>query len=1091
VTAPGTTPDPPDGLRALLIRTEAYRALAPAAEPGAATRAAGGVSPCGAALLASCLLGEGRRSRALLVAASQEEAEDIFAACRTFAPRGVGVAFFPSSERRGTEEADPATASARLNVCRLLAERAEPVLAVAPVQAVVEEVPAPETLRGAARRLHRGQRLDPEELLGALGSFGFKRLVQVERPGDCARRGGIVDVFPFGRPRPLRLEFDGDELASLREFDPATQRSAEEIEAVTVAFTAVATGRVLPEPDRSLFAYVGDDCLVGFLEEPELREKAAQIGLHAGLSRGTAERRTEALFRLNRLKLARLPAPGACAVFPFTRRPPLGDSLEATCALLRGHLTLGGEYFLFGPSEGDRDRVVAILRDKEVAGTGRLHVGSGDVREGFMVSDRAAVISTREILGRTQVRRSGPLKGFSRPGRGFFSIQPGDLVVHVSHGIGRFLETRWIEQNGLRREFLVLEYRDGVKLFVPVAKADLVARYVGSGEAEPRLDKLTGTSWLKRCKAVERAVHDMASELIEIQAQRRERPGFAFPEDDEWQRQLEASFPFEETPDQAEALRALKADMTGDRCMDRLLCGDVGYGKTEIAIRAAFKAVCAGKQVAVLVPTTVLAEQHYETFGDRLSAYPVTIEVLSRFRTRQEQKEVVRRLGEKAVDIVIGTHRLLSKDIEFHDLGLVIIDEEQRFGVAHKERFKRLRATVDVLTMTATPIPRTLHMALLGLRDISNLTTPPEGRAPVRTEVCRFSPQAVRESILRELDRDGQVYFVHNRVRSLRRVKDRLEGIVPEARVAMAHGQMPERELSRTMQRFLRREIDVLVTTTIIESGLDIPNVNTIFVTDADRYGLADLHQLRGRVGRYRHQAYAFFVLPEGRPVGRDGEKRLRSIETYSDLGAGFQLALKDLELRGAGNILGAEQSGHIAQVGYDMYCRLLSRTVAALRKEARPRARADVELNLRLAAHLPEDYVPAGLDRLELYRRIGSTPSEEALDETEAELRDRFGPLPEPARTVLDVQRLRLRLGILGVRSVGREGGRPAVAFRAAAASELVDMSPVPMRPVDGTLYVVERRAAGDREALEILLAWSEGLLGRVERKERLVGAS
>ena len=399
------------------------------------------------------------------------------------------------------------------------------------------------------------------------------------------------------------------------------------------------------------------------------------------------------------------------------------------------------------------------------------------------------------------------------------------------------------------------------------------------------------------------------------------------PPDDEWQRQLEATFPFDETPDQLDAVKLVKADMESSRCMDRLLCGDVGYGKTEVAIRAAFKAVCGATQVAVLVPTTVLAEQHYETFRDRLSGFPVSIAVLSRFRTKKEQDEIVAGLKAGRIDIVIGTHRLLSADVAFANLGLVIIDEEQRFGVGHKERFKRMRAVVDVLTMTATPIPRTLHMALLGLRDISNLTTPPEGRAAIRTECCRFDPDRVRESILRELDRDGQVYFVHNRIGGLRGLKSRLERIVPEARMAIAHGRMPEKELAGAMRRFLRREIEVLISTTIIESGLDIPSVNTIFVSDADMYGLADLHQLRGRVGRSRHQAYAYFLLPENRRVAPDGEKRLRAIEEASDLGAGFQLALRDLELRGSGNILGAEQSGHIAEVGYDMYCRPVSYT--------------------------------------------------------------------------------------------------------------------------------------------------------------------
>ncbi len=1088
--SPSEAADPSGRLHARFSGSAAYRALTGALAEGRATRSIGGVTPTGAALLFSRLLADTPGRSGLLIASGQEEAEDIHAACRAFSQESISVLFFPSTEKRAREDADPATASARLTVCQTLLHGERAALVVAPVQAVLEEVPSPGELQRSVRRLERGLRLDPEGFVADVASFGFKRLIQVERPGDCARRGGIVDIFPFGRPMPIRLEFDGDTIASLRQFDPVTQRSQGELPGVDCALTAVATGAVLPDPARTIFAFTPPQCLVGFVEEPELREKAIQIGQHAGISWSAAARKVDELFQVCHLKLARFAAPEACSVFPFCQRPPLGDSLETTFTLLRGHVSTGGEYFLYSANEGERAQLRALLQDQGMGWPAGLHTLLGDVREGFTVADRAAVVSTGEVLGRSQVRRTGPVKSFAHPGRGFFTMSPGDLVVHVAHGIGRFLGTEWTTHAGVRREYLVVEYRNGAKLFVPVAKADLLARYVGTSESHPRLDALTGKGWLKRCEAVEQAVHDMASELLEIQARRQETPGFSFPRDDEWQRQLEASFPFEDTPDQTEAIHAVKKDMIADRAMDRLLCGDVGYGKTELAVRAAFKAVVAGRQVAVLVPTTVLAEQHYATFRDRLSAYPVRIEVLSRFRTRGEQKKVLAGLREKSVDIVIGTHRLLSKDVAFADLGLVVIDEEQRFGVMHKEQFKRMRATVDVLTMTATPIPRTLHMALLGLRDISNLTTPPEGRAPVRTEVRRFDPAVIRESVLRELDRDGQVYFVHNRVHSLARVKSRLEHIVPEARIAIAHGQMAERELATTMQRFLRREIDVLATTTIIESGLDIPNVNTIFVSDADMYGLADLHQLRGRVGRYRHQAYAYFLLPEGRPVSRDGEKRLRSIETYSELGAGFQLALKDLELRGAGNILGAQQSGHIAQVGYDMYCRLLTKAVGGIKND-RVREKGDVELGLKIPAYLPEEYVPVGLDRVEIYRRIAATRNEEVLGEEEEALRDRFGSLPRPAALLLDVQRLRIRLSFLGITSVGREDNRPIVHADPATALRLCKLSPYPVRAIGETAYMIDERVPDDREAVRFFLAWAQRLIDKVERSERLVSAS
>ncbi len=527
-----------------------------------------------------------------------------------------------------------------------------------------------------------------------------------------------------------------------------------------------------------------------------------------------------------------------------------------------------------------------------------------------------------------------------------------------------------LEKNGQREEHLILEFGGGTRVYVPASKIDLVQKYVGGSRADPELSRLGGTSWQRKKEKVQAAVMDLASEMVELQAMREAQPGVSFPPDSEWQREFEAAFPYQETPDQLTSMNEIKRDMQRSRPMDRLVCGDVGYGKTELAMRAAFKTIDNGRQVAVLVPTTVLAEQHYRTFSQRLAEYPFVVDTISRFRSAAEQKRVIERLAVGGVDIIIGTHRLVSQDVRFKDLGLAIIDEEQRFGVEHKERLKKLRQTVDVLTLTATPIPRTLHLSLLGIRDISNLETPPQGRLAIETRIVRFDPQLIRHAILRELNREGQIYFVHNRVQNIREIADKIQKIVPEARIAIGHGQMGEHELEAAMSKFVRREVDILVATTIIESGLDIPNANTIFINQADNYGLADLHQLRGRVGRYKHRAYAYLVLDSERAITPDAGRRLKAIEEFTELGAGFKIAMRDLEIRGAGNILGTQQSGHIAAVGYELYCQLLENAVRSL-KNMPVKTHLEVTLDLPWPAVLPREYVPGQKQKIEVYRRL------------------------------------------------------------------------------------------------------------------------
>ena len=594
-------------------------------------------------------------------------------------------------------------------------------------------------------------------------------------------------------------------------------------------------------------------------------------------------------------------------------------------------------------------------------------------------------------------------------------------MVHATHGIARYLGMSTLEGPGGVEDYLTLLFADNVKVYVPAAHAYLVERFVGAGDTRPALSKVGGSAWTRKKARAAKAVRDIAADLLETQAERERTEGLAYPPASEWEEEFEAAFPYEETPDQLDAARAIKEDMERPRPMDRLLCGDVGFGKTEVAMRAAFRAVTSGRQVAILVPTTLLAEQHSKTFAERFTNYPVRVESLSRFKTRAEQKAVLEGLAEGKVDIVIGTHRLVSKDVSFSDLGLVVIDEEHRFGVEHKERLKKMRLAVDVLALTATPIPRTLHMSLVGLRDISNLTVPPEDRLSIRTKLCRSSGDLIRRAVLREMARGGQVYFVHDKVLDIDMLTSRLRKILPEARFATVHGQMREKELSGRMRAFLAREVDVLVTTSIIESGIDIPTANTIFINNADRFGLAELHQLRGRVGRYRHQAYAYLLVPEDRPVSRDAEKRLRAIEEFEELGAGFKLAMRDLEIRGAGSLLGAEQSGHIAEIGYELYCRLIERAVRELRGE-RVQEAVDVTLKLGWGANLPRDYVPDEALRLEMYRKLARARNAKDVVSIAEEMRDRFGVLPDEADRVLAETRIRLHAQHAGIPYVGRE---------------------------------------------------------------------
>jgi len=674
---------------------------------------------------------------------------------------------------------------------------------------------------------------------------------------------------------------------------------------------------------------------------------------------------------------------------------------------------------------------------------GALALVQGSLPQGWVLQDGRAsltLLTDSEVFGFAKQRRLAPRR-FAHREAFLAELSPGDYVVHIEHGIARFAGLTRKTIDGNEREYLELRYAQGDRLFVPTDQVDRVSRYVGPGDYTPALTRLGSGDWVRTKERVRRAVGDLARELLSLYAARQVLEGHAFPPDTAWQQELEASFPYLETPDQLEAVRQVKSDMENHRPMDRLVCGDVGYGKTEVAIRAAFKAVLDGRQAAVLVPTTVLAQQHYRTFQERLGGFPVRIEMLSRFRSERDQRQVVGDLASGAVDIVIGTHRLLQKDVSLKNLGLVIIDEEQRFGVAHKERLKQMRREVDVLTLSATPIPRTLHMSLVGIRDMSTMETPPEERLPIKTYVSEFDDRLVREAIIRELERGGQVYFVHNRVHNIEQVAHRLRDLLPEAEIAVAHGQMPEEQLERVMLDFFRGGIDVLVCTTIIESGLDIPNVNTIIINQADRLGLAQLYQLRGRVGRGAFRAYAYLLYDRSRVLTEPAQKRLQTIFEATELGAGFQIALKDLEIRGAGNLLGAEQSGHIGAVGFDLYVRLLAEAVERLKAVQRGEeaplpatARPAVTLDLPLTAHIPHSYVPDLNLRLALYQRLASAQEESEVEDVAREMVDRFGALPPPVHNLLFAVQLRLLAQRASVQSIQTEDGQIVVRLQEGA---------------------------------------------------------
>jgi transcription-repair coupling factor (superfamily II helicase) len=948
----------------------------------------------------------------------------------------------------GQEDLADATDEIRAQRLMLMSRlNADKFIIPASIQALCQPIPKPEAIEKGSLHLELERDFSPERVAEWLVENGFERTERVDLPGQFARRGGIVDIYvplvkdkvlPDDEPdsfsqaaEAIRVEFFGDTVESIRGIDLDTQRSSQQIKSIKIISAVCGTG---PQ-QRELFVNILPRDTIIVFEEPGEIEEVAKVFLErvddASRLYGWPEIYAAA-GRFAQLHICRFATTQPGDFLKVDVRSVQQYQHKAT-SVWAGHKAAleelvaeagqGKQVQLYCESAAEIKRVGEILQDTDKGIPDRLKLLSGFVHQGFTVNSLdAIIISHHELFGQYALRRRRRPGRVSSPVDTLSDLQEGDYVVHASYGIGKFCGVQTIHEKDGTNEYLTIEYADGVKIQVSARNIALVQKYIGTSPKRPKLSKVGSKRWQKQKEKVADSVRDLAVELLEVQARRQAVGGIAYGQDSPWQREFEESFAYQETPDQTTAAEQIKADMGQPIVMDRLLCGDVGYGKTELAMRAAFKAVENGKQVAVLTPTTVLCVQHGRTFTERFADFPVCIEVLNRFKTSKEAKDIIGRARAGKVDVLIGTHRLLGGDVRFKDLGLLIIDEEQRFGVEHKEKLKRLRVNVDILTMTATPIPRTLHMSLLGLRDISSLATPPLDRRSIVTTVTSYNNDLIRKAIYHEMNRQGQVFFLHNRVKTIEKKAWEIQQLIGDAKIGIAHGQMAKSELETAMIEFVTGRTDVLVCSTIIESGLDIPNANTILINDADRFGLAELHQLRGRVGRYKHRAYAYMLLPMSRPITPLAAKRLKAIEEYSHLGAGFRIALRDLEIRGAGNILGSEQSGHIQTVGYQMYCELLADAVRRLKKEpVEPIPTAVVDLGF--GTYIPKNYIPIDRHRMEVYRKIVVARVNEDLEQLEGELADVYGPVPTEVKLLLDLAELRIKASRLGIKSIVASG--------------------------------------------------------------------
>ena len=1012
-----------------------------------------------AAVVRERIKSSGVQPKLLLVVSGMEEAEEDADDLNAFLPGQATI--FPADETFFAEDAaDDDAAAKRLSILNHLLHgnaqtKLSPEIIVAPIQALLQPVPPRESITENILTVRKGHEYPLEELTTWLQQHRYHATGQVENPGEYSTRGGIVDIFPYAADSPCRIEYFGDEVESLRRFSIESQLSERDLDSCQILSVsamdnaaAVRTGRKAV----SFLSYLSKDTWIALKEPSDIKgwEKMAaeyahdragtdacndgddtNLAIHGGDDSSTNQHESASLISMDeifrqmaayaKMTLVKLPLTSNRGehVFHVKSEDTFSHDIQTIASDLKTIMDANTRTVVFCNNAAEKQRFQEILHGTPIENDMRLELRIGHLWRGFQFSDiNVAVLTDHEIFHRYSHRREPKKPIQARAIDSFLDLKKGDYVVHLAHGIGRFLGMETLEDDGRKREYLLLEFDEGTRIYVPATRIELVQKYIGSSDHKPKLDRIGAKQWEARKKRTESAVADVASDLLHIQALRNAKEGITYPKDTVWQKEFEAAFIYDETPDQLQAIEDIKRDMESKRPMDRLLCGDVGYGKTEIAMRAAFKTVMHGKQVAILVPTTILAQQHHSTFSERMADYPVTVDVLSRFKSRAEQKESLEKAAAGLVDILIGTHRLLQKDVYFKDLGLVVVDEEQRFGVAHKERLKQFRQMVDVLTLTATPIPRTLHMSLMGIKDISSLNTPPLGRQSIHTQIIRFDPARIRQAIMLELNRKGQVYFVHNRVYNIERIAGNLSLLVPEAKILIVHGQMDERLLEQRMRAFVNGMADILVSTTIIESGLDIPNANTILINCADSFGLADLHQLRGRVGRYKHRAYAYIVLPADRSLTPEAEKRIKAIEEFAELGAGFKIAMRDLEIRGAGNLLGTEQHGHIAAVGYEMYCRLLELAVRKARNEPIQEA-PNVAINLNLESFIPGGYISEDPLKMDIYRRLNRSTTVEEIRAISIEMADRFGEPPRPVKNLLSESELRVIAQQASIRSI------------------------------------------------------------------------
>jgi len=1031
--------------------------------PGAGERRTlAGLAGSSAAALVAALARRMERRFFVIVAENVADGERWLADLESLDP-AVPVAFYPPRESFGEAEPHAEVAGERVETLERAA-RGDVRILVTTARALLERTRLPEALEQGRLELHKGDVHRPSDLVAHLQSIGFERADMVEDVGQFSVRGGIFDVYGFGMADPVRMEFWGDEIAELRHFDLVSQRSTRDAEVALILPLdgASRTGaHIAPESARTPVTSLWSDDTVLVIPtethvEPELRRTWDEAKHHLELARRRGEdvRRREELYVSPEDTVATLATFGTLVIdagesadvaFPFRAPEPINRDIKLLNRIIRD----GIPTMILCDNAGQIERLDELLthgeRDAQPAA-----LTLGVLAGGFVLPPRGnapglRVLTDHEIFRRERRIRRARKYAASGGLETLGAITPGDYVVHLEHGVGiyRGIEKLFVKEATV--EVAVIEYEGGDRLNVPLYRIDQIERYrsatdIGSDVPPPRLHRLGGRRWAQQRDKTALAIQEMTVELLDLYARRSvaSRPP-ALP-DGPWQRQLESSFLFEDTADQRKATVDVKSDMERPKPMDRLLVGDVGYGKTEIAVRAAFKAVQSGKQVAVLVPTTILADQHARTFGDRFADFPVVVKVISRFQTAKEQAAILKELGEKKIDVVIGTHRLLSPDVSFGDLGLIIIDEEHRFGVKHKERLKQLRLETDVLTLTATPIPRTLHQSLAGLRDMTIMQTPPRDRSPVLTYVEPWDDALIDEGISRELDRGGQVFFVHNRIETIEAIAQHVQRIVPRARIAVGHGQMREHELEKVMRRFVDGEVDVLVSTLIVESGLDVPNANTMFVNRADMFGLAQLYQLRGRVGRSHRRAYCYLLVPDA--VDEDAERRLKILEHHTELGSGYRIALKDMELRGAGNLLGPEQSGFVHAVGFELYLKMLDETVQRVMRGGDAPRLQPAEVSLDVGAYIPDSYIASQEAKLDVYRRLTAMTDPQPIAALRDEVRDRFGPLPPEAEAFFLMATLRVLGGRAGIETISLRGNEARITFRGSAVPAMKGIS-------------------------------------------------